>query len=162
MATLTHEQQSLVGAIVLTGMPAPGTRLAGGVGIHFHRHTACQHCLVGKVAVQFGKGPLRGVPVRSALLLRGFLAMPAFGVLTDVSQVFQSNEAVWVLVHHAPTEEVVGRSFQPSLPSTDHYQSPGRRTGAFVLQPLAQSCIVIRFGSGLFSGIEGGAIPQEA
>jgi len=54
-ATLTHEEQSLVGAIALTSMPAPGTRLAGGVGMHFHCRTACQQCLVGKIAVQFGK-----------------------------------------------------------------------------------------------------------
>ncbi len=58
MATLTHEQQSLVGAIVRTGMSALGTRLAGVVGIHFYNHTADTDCLVGKVAVQFGKGPL--------------------------------------------------------------------------------------------------------
>jgi hypothetical protein len=160
MATLTHEQQSLVGAIVLTGMPAPGASLAGVVGIHFHRHTACQHRLVGNVAMQFGKGPLGGVPVRSSLLLRGLLPMPAFGAFTDVSQFFQADDAVWVLVHHAPTDLVVGSSFQPSLPSTNHYQSPGGGTGAFVLQPLAQSCIVVRFGSGLFAGIEGGAIVQ--
>ena len=105
MTTLTLEEQSLVGAIVLTGMPAPGTRLAGVVGIHFHRHTACKHGLVGKVAVQFGKGPLRGVPIRSSLLLRGFLSMPAFGAFTDMGQVFQADDAVWVLVHkEAPFE----------------------------------------------------------
>ncbi len=160
MATLTHEQQPLVGAIVRTGMPAPGARLAGVVGIHFHRHTACKHCLVGNVAMQFGKGPLGGVPVHSSLLLRGFLSMPAFDAFTDMGQVFQADDAVGVLVDNATTDRVVGSLLQPSLPSTNHYQSPGGGTGAFVLQPLSQACIVVRFGSGLFAGIEGGAIVQ--
>ena len=153
MTTLTHEHQSLVGAIVLTGMPAPGTRLAAVVGIHSHRHTACQHGLVGQVAVQFGKSPLGDMPVGSVLLLRGFLSMPAFGALADVRQVFQANDAVWVLVHNAPADCVVDRLLQPSLPSTDDDKSSGSRTGAFVLQPLSQSCIVVRFGSGLIPAI---------
>ncbi len=160
VATLTHEQQSLVGAIVLCSMPAPGARLAGVMGIHFHCHTAREQRLVGKVAVQFGKGPLGGVPVRSALLLRDFLAMPAFGAFTDMGQVFQADDAVWVALHNAPTDRVVGRSFQPSLPSTDYSQSPGGGTGAFVLQPLSQSAVMVRFGPALFARIEGGAVIQ--
>jgi hypothetical protein len=160
VATLTDEQQSLVGAIVLIGIPAPGARLAAEVGIDLHRQTACQHGLVGKVAVQFGKGPPGGMAVRTSLLLRGLLAMPAFGAVADMGQVFQANEAVGVLVHNAPTDLVVGRLFQPSLPSTDDDESAGRRTGAFVLQAFAQSCVVVRFGSDLLARIEGGAIVQ--
>src|SRR5258708_6177632 len=137
MATLTHEEQALLRAIVLTGMPAPGTRLAGVVGIHFHRHTACPHRLVGDVAMQFSKGPLRGVSVRSSLLLRGVLPMLALGALTDVGQVFQADDAVWVLIHNAPTDLVVGSLFQPSLPSTNDDKSSGSRPRAFVLQPLS-------------------------
>jgi hypothetical protein len=157
MATLTHEGQSLVGAIVLTGMPAPGTCLAGGVGMHFHRHTACQQCLVCKISLQFGTGQLRGVPVRTSLPLRGLLSMPAIGTFTDMGQVFQADEAVGVLVYNVLTDEAVDRLFQPSLPSTEHYQSPGSGTGADLVQPPSQSCIAVRFGSGLCAGIEGAA-----
>ena len=160
LATLTDEEQALLPAIALTGMPAPGTRLAAVVGIHFHCHTAYLQRLVGEVAMQFSKGPLRGLPVHSALLLRGVLAMLALGTLTDMGQVFQANDTVGVLVHNAPTDLVVDSLFQPSLPSTNDDQSPGSRTGAFVLQPLAQAGIVICFGSGLFAGIEGCAIIQ--
>src|SRR5215467_366608 len=146
LTTLAHKQESLIGTIISTGMPAPGAGLAAVVGIHFHRHTAREHRLIGKVAMQFSKGPGRRMPVRSSLLLRGFLPMPASCALTDVRQVFQANDAVWVLLHNAPTDRVVGRSFQPSLPSADNHQSPGSRTGAFALQSLSQPCIVVRFG----------------
>src|SRR6266581_7341398 len=160
VATLTDEEQARLRAIVKTGMSAHGTRLAGVVGIHFHRHTSRKHRLVGKVAMQFGKGPLGGMSVRSALLLRGLLPMLAPCALTDVHQVFQANDAVWVALHNAPTDEVVGSLFQPSLPSTDHDQSPGSRTGAFVLQPLYQAAVMVSFGPGLFAGIEGCTIVQ--
>src|SRR5438552_9253246 len=86
--------------------------------------------------------------------------MPTIGAFTDVSQVFQADDAVGVLVHNAPTDRVVGSLFQPSLPSTNHYQSPGSRTGALALQPLSQSAIVVRFGPALFAGIEGGTMIQ--
>ncbi len=160
MTTLTDEEQALVGAIVLTGMPAPGARLAAEVGIDFHRHTACKYGLVGKVAMQFGKGPFGGMSVRSSLLLRGFLPMRASGALADVRQVFQAKDAVWVLVHNAPADCVVDRLLQPSLPSTDDDKSSGSGTGAFVLQPLSQAGIVVCFGSDLFSRIKGRAIVQ--
>src|SRR2546426_9975133 len=100
VATLTDKEQTLVGAIGISGMPAHGARLAGVVGIHFHRHTACTHRLVGNVAMQFGKGPFGGMSVRSSLLPRGLLPMLTLGALTDVRQVFQADDAVWVLVHN--------------------------------------------------------------
>jgi hypothetical protein len=34
--------------------------------------------------------------------------MLALGTLTDVCQVFQANNTMWVLVHNAPTDLVVG------------------------------------------------------
>src|SRR6266851_1087139 len=160
VATLTHKREPLVRTIVLTGISAPGACLAGVVGIHFHRHTPREECFVGKVAMQFGKGPPGGGSIRSPLLLRGLLAMLAPGAFTVVSQIFHANAAVWVLVYHAPTDLVVGRSFQPSLPYTYDDKSSGSGTGAFVLQPLSQACIVVCFGSALFAGIEGGASVQ--
>ncbi len=160
MATLTDEEQARLRAIVKTGMSAHGTRLAGVVGIHFHRHTAREHRFAGKVAMQFGKGPLGGMSVRSALLLRGVLPVRALGALTYVRQVFQADDAVWVLVHNGSTNLMVAILFQPSLSSAQHDESSCGGTSAFLLQPLAQSCIVVRFGPALFAGIEGGAIIQ--
>ncbi len=121
MATLTDEEQALLRAIVLTGMSTPWACLAGVVCIDFHRHAVCQYRLVGDVAMQLSKRPPGGMSVRSPLLLCGFLPVLAFGVLTDVCQVFQAKNAVWVLVHHAPADLVVGRSFQPSLPSANDH-----------------------------------------
>src|SRR6266568_7618420 len=139
VATLTDKEQARLRAIVLTGIPAPGARLAGVVGIHFHRHTACTQRLVGKVAVQFGKGPLGGMSVRSALLLRGFVPVLAPGALTDMGQVFQADDAVWVLIHDGSTDLMVAILFQPSLSSANDDQSSCGGTSAFVLQPLSQS-----------------------
>src|ERR1700694_5285223 len=99
--------------------------------------------------------------VRSSLRASGFLPMLALGALTYVSQVFQADDAVWVLVHNASTDRVVGSLFQPSLPSANDDKSSGSGTGAFVLQPLSQSCIVVRFGPGLFAGIEGCPITKS-
>src|SRR2546430_2238386 len=53
VATLTDEEQARLRAIVKTGISAHGTRLAGVVGIHFHRHTAREHRFVGKVAMTY-------------------------------------------------------------------------------------------------------------
>jgi hypothetical protein len=51
MATLTHEQQSLVGAIARRNISTGGTRLTGMVGIDFDRHTVCKRDFVSDVAM---------------------------------------------------------------------------------------------------------------
>ena len=86
--------------------------------------------------------------------------MLALGTLTNVGQVLQTDDTVWVAFHNAPTDRVVGSLFQPSLPSTHDDQSSGSGTGAFALQPLSQAAVMVSFGPGLFAGIEGGAIVQ--
>jgi hypothetical protein len=62
---------------------------------------------------------------------------------------------VWVTVHNAATDLVVASLFQPSLSSRNHDKPSGGRTSAFLLQPLSQPCIVVSFGSDLFTGIKG-------
>jgi hypothetical protein len=64
--------------------------------------------------------------VRSALLLRGMLSMPKLGAFPDMGQVFQANDAVWVPVHNAPADLVVGRLFQPSFPFANDDKLSGR------------------------------------
>jgi hypothetical protein len=57
--------------------------------------------------MQLGEGPLGSMVVCPPLLLAGFLAMLALGSVTDVCQVIQSDDAVWVRVHNAMTDTVV-------------------------------------------------------
>src|SRR2546427_3852474 len=67
MATLADKEQALLRAIVETGMPTHGASLAGVVRIYFHCHTPYTHRFVGNIAMQFGKGPFRGMSICSAL-----------------------------------------------------------------------------------------------
>jgi hypothetical protein len=81
-----------------TRIATQGTGLAGMVGIHFDRHSACEQRFVSNVAEQFSKGPLRGMLVCPPLLLARLLAMLAFGAFSDICQVLQSDETVGVLI----------------------------------------------------------------
>ncbi len=82
----------------------------------------------------------------------------AFGAFANVCQVFQADDAVWVRLHNASTDEVIALLFQPSLSSTDDDKASCGGTSAFLLQALSQSRIVVSFGSDLFTGIERGII----
>ena len=143
MATLTPEQQSLVWAVGSRGVAAPGTGLAGVVRIDFDHHTARQGGFVGDVAMQFSKCPVGSMTVCPSLLLCGFLAMLALCVFTNMCQVFQTDDAMWVRVHNAPTDTVVAVLLQPSLSSADRHQATGRGTSAFFLKTLSQACVMI-------------------
>src|SRR6266849_4014301 len=141
VATLTHEQQAVVRSVPSTGIAALGTSLARIVSIHRNCHTTAKRRLIGDVAVQLGKGPLGGMPVRFALLagdrfipfslLLALVGTPDHS-FADVGQVLQADDAVWVLVYDAPTDAMVRILFQPSLSSTDHHQTAGRGTSAFL------------------------------
>ena len=154
MTTLTHEEQALVRPVLRAGKTATRASLAGVVRIDFHSHALCQQGLVGEIAMQLGEGPLGSMVVCPPLLLAGCLAMRALGALTEVCQVFQSDDAVWVRVHNAMTDLVVAILLQPSLSSTHDDQSSCRGTSAFFLQPVSQSRIVIGFGTCSLAGIE--------
>ena len=154
MTTLTHEEQALVRPVLGAGKTATRASLAGVVRIDFHGHALCQQGFVGDIAMQLGESPLGSMVVCPLLLLAGFLAMLALGALTDVCQVFQSDDAVWVRLHNAMTDTVVAILLQPSLSSTDDDQSSCRGTSAFLLQPFSQSRIVIGFGTYSLAGIE--------
>ena len=156
MTVLTHEDQPLVGAIARRNIPTFGARLTGMVGIDFDSHTAVQGSFVGNIAMQLGKSPLGDMTVRPSLLPGGFLAMCALRALTDVCQIFQPDETVWMLGDNAMTDGMVHSLFQPSLPSTDDDKSPRCGTGAFFLQPFGQSRIVIGFGAYCLARIESG------
>src|SRR6266516_1985609 len=154
VTTLTHEEQALVRPVLRAGKTATRASLAGEGRIDFHGHALCQQGFVGDIAMQLGEGPRGSMVVCPSLLLAGFLAMRALRALTDVCQVFQSDDAVWVRVHNAITDTVVAILLQPSLSSTNDDQSSCSRTSAFLLQPLSQSRIVIGFGTYSLAGIE--------
>ncbi len=158
MATLTHEQQALVGAVCFTCIAAHRASLTSMGGIHFHGQTARKHRFIGNIAVQFSKRPLGGMPVRPSLFRASFLATLAPGSLADVGQVFQANDAVGVAVHNASADDMVAILFQPSLSSADGNEPSCRGTSAFLLQPLSQPRIMVGFGSHLFASIEGSCV----
>src|SRR5262249_15065496 len=122
MAYPTAEQQALVRAVVLRGIPAARACLAGLVGVHLHRHAACAQRFVGEIAVWFSKGLLRGMSVGLTLLLTRLLSVPASPPLADMRQVLQSDQAVRVGVHDAPTDDMVALLLQPSLSPAHHHQ----------------------------------------
>src|SRR5205823_1489523 len=116
LTVLTHKQESLVRAILLTGIPASGASLTGKVGIHFDRHTVVQGGFVSDIAVQFGKSPRRSMTVRPSLRAARLFAPFALCPLAKVCQIFQANKRLGMRVHNAPTDRMVDSLFQPSLP----------------------------------------------
>jgi hypothetical protein len=116
VAILTDEQQPFVGTISRAGMSTLGTRLAAVVGIDLDRHTLLQERFIGNHAMQLCKAPLGVNGIRLALLLARLLALASFGSLTDVGQVFQTDEAVWVLLHNTLGDHVVSVLRSPVSP----------------------------------------------
>ncbi len=158
LTTLTDKQEPMVGAVRLTGVTAHGARLAAIAGIHFHRHGSSQRGFIGNVAMQFRKRPLGRMSVGLALLLRGLLASFPLGAFSNVRQVLQAENALWVLIDNVSTDDMVAILFQPSLSSTNHNQASCGGTSAFLLQPFSQPGIMIGLGAGLRAGIESGLI----
>src|SRR5215471_15753520 len=101
MATLAHKGETFLWAVRRRGIAAPGTRLAGQVGVHLDRHAAREKRLVREEAVQFGKSPRGGMVVGFALLLRSLFAPLSFRPLANVRQVFQADKTVWVRLYDA-------------------------------------------------------------
>jgi hypothetical protein len=152
---LTDKQESFVGSILFTGMSTHGTCLGGVVGIDFDCHTLMQERFVGNHAMQLSKGPLGRGSIGLTLLLRGFLALASLRSLSNVSQVLKANEGMWVLFDNPFAHDMIGVLLQPSLSSTNRYQTASSRASAFVLKTLPQSCIMISFLNNGCTRIEG-------
>src|SRR5260370_10341690 len=155
MAVLTDKQESLVRSIGITRMSTHRASLACIVCVYLDSHRRAQESLVGNHALQLGEGPLRVSGVRSTLLVRGFLAPFALCPFTDICQVFQADQAVWVSKSDACRDHMIGVGFQPSLSSTNHDQSPCSGATAFLLLTLSQSRIMVRLGNNGFSRMKG-------
>ena len=119
MTVLADEEQALVGTIGITGMSAHWTSLACIVGVYFDRHRTVQEGFIGNHAVQFSKGPFGIGGIGFSLLLARLLATLAFRPCSDILQVFQSNQTVWVLGDDVFGDDMIGVLLQPSLSSTD-------------------------------------------
>ena len=154
MTVLTDEQQTLIRAVGVRGMPTPRTGFAGIVGIDFDGHASGQEGFVGNHAMQFSKGPLRVGGIGLALLPAGLFAFLALCSFSDVCQLFQANDTVWVLVYDAFGDNMIGVLLQPSLSSTDSDESPCCGTSAFLLQTLSQTCIMVSFGNNALSSMK--------
>src|SRR5579859_6600832 len=94
MTTLTDKEQALVRTIIFARIAALRARLTGKMRVYFDAHGASTGRFVGNHALQFSKGPLRSMLVRTALFDAGFLAMLAFGTFANIGQVLQPDHAV--------------------------------------------------------------------
>jgi hypothetical protein len=131
MTVLADEEQALVGTIGITGMSAHGTSLACIVGVYFDRHRTVQQGFIGNHAVQLSKRPFGVGRIGFPLLQTGLFAFLAFRSFANVCQIFQSDHAGRVLFHDAFGDHVIGVLLQPSLSSTDLYQTACCGTSAF-------------------------------
>src|SRR5579884_545064 len=119
MATLTDEQQPLVGPVLFPSVSTHGACLGSVVGIHFDRHALILKGFVGDHAVQFSKRPFGESSIGFPLLLARLFTLASWGSFSDVCQVLQSDQAVWVLGHDVLGNDMIGVLLQPSLSSRD-------------------------------------------
>ena len=155
MTVLADEEQALVGTIGITGMSAPGTSLAGIVGVYFDRHRTAEQGFIRNHALQLGKRPFGVGRIGFPLLQTGLFAFLAFRSFSNVCQMFQADHGLWVLCHDAFGDDVIGVLLQPSLSSTDVHQTACGGTSAFFLKTLSQSRIMVRFGNDVLAAMEG-------
>src|SRR6266700_3548923 len=113
MATLTDEKQSLTRAVLITGVSTRRASLARVVGIHLDSHRTVQECFIGNHGLQLSKRPLRVTGICLTLLLGRFLALLAFGALTNICQIFQNGR--WVLLSwcYSPPDNAFRRRLPP-------------------------------------------------
>src|SRR5262245_19913868 len=104
----TDKKQALVRPVLAGSVAAAGAHLAGVVGIHLHAQRASERRFVGQEALQFGKSPVAGVPIGSAVLLAGLFALLAFRALANTRQIFHSDEGLVVGVNNVLTDHMIG------------------------------------------------------
>jgi hypothetical protein len=155
MTVLTDKQQTFVGPILFAGLPTDGARLRSVVGINLNRHAVVQQGFIGDHAMQLGKGPFGESSIGFPLLLARLFAFASFGSFTNVCQVLQSDQAMWVLFNDVFGNDMMSVLLQPSLSSADRQEATLCRTSAFLLQALSQSCRMVGFGSDSLARMEG-------
>lgn len=121
LTILTDKTQAFAGAILLAGLPTTQASLRGVVGIDFDGHTLLLQGFVGNHGVQFGKRPFGVHGIRFPLFDAGMFAFLAFGALSNVGQMLQSDQTVVVGGHNAFGHDMIVVCFQPSLSSADRH-----------------------------------------
>ena len=91
----------------------------------------------------------------SLAILLALVGAP-FGALSNMGQLFYSDEGMGMISENTPGNGVVGVCFQPSLSSTDRNQATCRGTSAFFLQTFAQPGVMVGSVSDLLARMEGG------
>ncbi|GCE50672.1 hypothetical protein KTH_55410 [Thermosporothrix hazakensis] len=119
MTFLTDKQEPFVRTVCIAGMPTHRTRLARVVGIDRDHQTSRQLGFVGNHMLQLSKRPFREDGVGFPLFLARLLALLSSGSISNVSQMFQSNQMMGVLSHNAFGDHMIGVLLQPSLSSRD-------------------------------------------
>ena len=147
MTVLTDKEQTFLWSVLITGMSTYGARLACVVGIYLDRHTPDTQGFVGEHAMQLGKAPFGGGSIGLPLLFARLFALASLRSFANVGQIFQPDEGMGETGHDALGNDMIGVSFQPSLPSGNHAQATCGRTGAFLLQTLPQSRIMVGLGN---------------
>jgi len=127
LAHPTVEQQPLLRAVFLCGLPALWADLARVVGIYQHRHAAGEQRFVGDVSPQLSEGSLRGMPGDAALLRTRLLPVLALPPSTDMGQILQAKEGVRGGVHNAPANPMVALLLHSSRSPCQHDQASCRR-----------------------------------
>ncbi len=154
MTLLTDEQETFIWAVFVTSMPTHRASFARGVGIHLNRQTSGKLGFVGDHALQFSKRPFRIRGVSFSLLFARLFALLPLGSISDVCQMFQSDQMVGILGYDVFRDTMIGVGFQPSLSSANHHKATSSRTSAFLLQTLSQSRIMVCPGNNLLPRVE--------
>ncbi len=131
MAVLTDKEQALVGAIGIRGMTTHRARLARIVRIYLDCHRRVQESLIGDHALQLGKGPFGIGGISMPLFPTRFLAFASLCPFTDVCQVLQADQAMWVSKSDALRDRMIGVLLQPSLSPAHHDKPSCGRASAF-------------------------------
>ena len=121
MAVLADEQKTFLGSIGITRMPTHGTCFTCVVSIDLDCHTPSHESFIGNHALQFRKRPLGISSIGFLLLFARPLALLAFGPFSDVCQLLQTDQTVWMPGYNALGDRVIGVGFQPSLSSADRH-----------------------------------------
>jgi hypothetical protein len=108
MAVLTDEQQSFVGTVRRTSMPTHGAGLTAVMSIYLDGHTLLQEGFIGNHAMQLCKAPFRIGGISLSLLHTRLFPLLAFGSFSNMSQIFQADQTLWVLFYDVFRDDVIG------------------------------------------------------
>jgi hypothetical protein len=103
-------QEPFVWAVACRRVATAWARLARLVGVHLRCPAAHAYSVVGDIAVPLGARPLGGLPIGTALLDCGLLAVLAGCPCADVRQVFPADTGTRGGVHERPTAALGARA----------------------------------------------------